>query len=554
MSTTVPIATIGYAVVFAAAAIACFASLPRARRIDDAGTRRGLVALLVSSGSWAATQVGFVAAPTERFAARAHLLGLLFGFATVFAWLYFASAYTGRSYHREPTYRRAGLGLYLAVAAVKITNPLHHRYFTTEPVAASFPRFAIQQGNLHWIATGLSYVLAGIGIFVILERFAEVDYDTSVLGGLVALTGLPVVFSVVGYTSPRLLGFSYAPLGVAAFAVGVLFVVEERFLAVPLTGDADGAVVLLDDADRIRDYSREARDLFPGLVDAIGDPVDSIAPTVPVSGSEEDVLELDVGGETRYYLATDEGVSLGRADLGRVVAFTDVTTIERQRRELERHNDQLEGFAVWVRHELRNALTIVDGYADWAADAVEKGDDDDAREALGTVSTATDRMARIVADLATVAQYGRTIDGTEPVPFREAVEAAWTGADTGDLTLTVAGTGTIEADRARLRRLLGNAFVFFTHNSGSELSVSLREDGFVLADDGQRPPPEAAERYFDYGDAAPTAAAGMALPNVRTLARVHGWTVTVDPDHGAGTGIVVAGALVEVHDASPPAV
>jgi hypothetical protein len=52
------------------------------------------------------------------------------------------------------------------------------------------------------------------------------------------------------------------------------------------------------------------------------------------------------------------------------------------------------------------------------------------------------------------------------------------------------------------------------------------------------------ERYFDYGDAVPAASAGMALPNVRTFARVHGWSATIDPDYAEGLRIVVAGAIV----------
>ena len=544
------ITAVEYTAVFATAAIACFVSLRRARRIDDTGTRRGLVALLVTCGSWAATQVGFVAAPTERFAAGVYLIGLLFGFATVFAWLYFASAYTGRSYHREPIYRRLGLGLYGLVAAVKLTNPIHHRYFTTAFVAEPFPHIVVQQGNLHWIATGLSYVLAGIGIFMLLERFAEADYDTRVLALLVGLTGLPVVFSVVGYVSPRLLDFSYAPLGVAAFAIGVLFVADERFLAVRLTRDADEAVVFLDAAERIRDHNRAARDLFPELVGAVGDPIDSLAPIDSVPKSEGALLERTDGGETRYYLVDDRAVGPEAADIRHVLAFTDVTAIERQRRELERHNDQLEGFAIWVRHELRNALTVVGGYSDVATEALMDGDIETATDALETVSGAADRMNGTVNDLATLARHGRTIERTETIEFHETVTAAWAATGTSQLDLLIEGEGTVEADRPRLRKLLENAFEFYTHNGGSELTVSLREEGFAIGDDGQPPSPDAAERYFDYSDAAPATSAGMALPSVRTLARVHGWSATVDLEYADGLRIIVAGVVV--HETSAP--
>ena len=53
-----------YVGVFGAAAVACFAGVPRAASIEHATTRRGLVALLVASGAWASTHVGFLVAPT----------------------------------------------------------------------------------------------------------------------------------------------------------------------------------------------------------------------------------------------------------------------------------------------------------------------------------------------------------------------------------------------------------------------------------------------------------------------------------------------------------
>jgi signal transduction histidine kinase len=159
-------------------------------------------------------------------------------------------------------------------------------------------------------------------------------------------------------------------------------------------------------------------------------------------------------------------------------------------------------------------------------------------------------MSTTVDDLATLAQYGRTIGDTDPTDFRETVTTAWEAAATGELDLVVEGAGAIEADGPRLQELFENAFDFCTYNGASELTVSLREDGFSIADNGERPLSEATERYFDYGDAVPEASAGMALPNVRTLARVHGWEATIDSEYAEGLRLVVAGAVV--HEASPP--
>ena len=78
------------------------------------------------------------------------------------------------------------------------------------------------------------------------------------------------------------------------------------------------------------------------------------------------------------------------------------------------------------------------------------------------------------------------------------------------------------------------------NNDASRVTVDVGEDGFAVEDDGTAPPVSDTERFFDYGDAVPTTEAGMHLPNVRTLARVHGWNATVDTDYQDGVRIEVA--------------
>jgi len=230
--------------------------------------------------------------------------------------------------------------------------------------------------------------------------------------------------------------------------------------------------------------------------------------------------------------------------VGAVLLFSDVTRLERHRRELLRHNDQLESFATGIRHELRNKLQIVGGHVDAAAGAIEDGDVTTARTSLRTASDTADRMERTVDDLSTLAQHGQTVRERRGTAFRSTVERAWKTTETGDLSLAVEGEGTITADPSRLEELFENAIVFALHNDAATVTISLREDGFAVADDGTRPPDDKLEEMFDYGAAVPSAEAGMAMPNVRTLARVHDWEVTPDRSYEDGVRVVVTGALV----------
>ena len=525
-----------YAFVFALSGVVCLLGLRRARQVEDAETRWGLVGLLATSGGGAISHAVLLVLPGTTAKTVVYLAGLILGFSTVFAWLYFCSAYTGRAYHRRPTYRRAATALYLVVVGVKVTNPIHHLYFTTEVVTTPFYHLAIQQGIFHWVVTGLSYTLAAIGMFALFETFVEAEYDAKPLAGLVGLAGLPVVLDVVGYATPLLLDMIHAPLGVAAFTLGVLFVFEDRFFAVQLTEGVEGPTVFLDSEGRIREYNHAARQLFPALDDAVGESVESVPPLAEALDTDTETVSLSVDGERRHYVVSENAFEVGQGSLGRIVVLSDVSRLERQRRELERHNQQLGDLARGMRHELRNAVTVIQGNVEWATKQLESGGVSEARDALRTATNTTNRTTQLMNDFATLAQYGRTMTETEPVDVGGAAQAAWPAGV--DATLTVDVTATVEADPARLELLFDRAFEFLLANGASVVTVEQRDDGVAISGDGD-PPQGDLDNYFQYDAAVANATSGTILPMVRTLAQVHGWSVRLDSDYQAGVRIVV---------------
>ncbi|QZY00263.1 histidine kinase N-terminal 7TM domain-containing protein [Halobaculum rubrum] len=535
-----------YILAYVVAIVGCAVALRRARRIDDRETRVGLVALLVTSGSWATAQLGYLIAPTGTLQYALYLTGLIVGLTTIGGWLYFCSAYTGRSFHRNRTYRRLAVAVYVAIVAVKLTNPFHGLYFTAEPMTTPFPHLAIQPGLAHWVVTGLSYSLVAVGFFMLFDLFLEVDFDTRPLAALVGATALPVTFDLVEMTSTTIPDLSLEPVGVAAFAVGTLFVFEDRFLSIQLSDGVDDVLIYLDGDGRIREANGLARERFPELRGARGRALEAVLPAVASAvGDDEGVLERREDGEARYYLVSTTEFVRGGGTLGRLAMLSDVTDSERRRRELERQNDQLESLAAAMRHELLNTLQIVAGRVDIAGRELESGDVQSARESLRTASGTAQRMRGLVEDFADVARQGRTVEATESVPFDVAVGEAWAAVDTADTELVSDGEGTIEADADRLTSLLASAFRFGVHNGADRIAVELEGDGFSVAGDGDDHHDMDAEAFFEYGGAVPDAEAGIALPNVRTLARVHGWTATVDDEYDDGVRVVIENAHTE---------
>ncbi|QLD86983.1 histidine kinase [Natronomonas halophila] len=525
----------GYVLAFGVAATLCFGGLPRARYIEDADSRRGLASFLLLSGGWALAHVGYLVAPTPATQYALYVVGLVVGFAAVGPWLYFCSAYTGRSLHRNSTVRWAAVGVFLAVTALKVTNPLHGQYFTTGMATTPFSHLVIHHGPLHWVVMGLAYALAFIGVFMLFELFAQVSYDTKPLFVVVSVTGLPVALDVLGATTPYLLPLTYSPLGVAAFAVGVSYVYLERFQAIHLTGETGDPMILVDAEGKVRDWNRAAQQLFPALGDTRGDSLTAVLPSVAdVSDDSDSILELDRYGRTRYYRVTVNQFSANTARLGRQITLTDITNREQYRRQLERQNERLERFASLVSHDLRNPLSVAKGRVELS---LEEGTQP---EHLEPARDALDRMEELIDELLTLARTGRQIDETETVRVAPLATRSWEMVDAPDASLVVEdGLDTsVEADPERLQQLFENLFRNAVEHGGPDVTVTVgalaEAPGFYVADDGGGIPAEVRGEVFEPGFSTAEQGTGFGLPIVREIVEAHGWRIHITEAAGGG--------------------
>ncbi|MFW6384100.1 MAG: ATP-binding protein [Halodesulfurarchaeum sp.] len=512
-------------------------ALTRIHRVDDRDTRVGLAWLLAGSGVWATATAGYLLSPTEGLAIAFHTVGLVVGLSTVGAWLYFTSAYTGRSFHRNQTVQWIGLATFLVIVAVKVTNPIHGIYYTTAVVSTPFEYVAVQNGLLHWTVMGSSYALSGIGFFMLLERFSTVSLDTRPLLVLVGFTGLPVLFDIVGFSSPVLIDIIYEPLGVAVFATGVFFVFLEQFQAVRLAGERKEPVVVLDDEDRIHQYNQAAGALFAGRLDgsSVGEPVTDVFPELPGPDADQAILQPFTERD-QIYRVTLTPFTSGDTQLGRLLVFNDVTGEEEAKRELRRQNDRLEQLASTISHDLRNPLSVAKGRLELA---VEESDSEHVEKALSAV----ERMETMIEDLLQLARQGQPIDETEPVSLEQAAHDAWEMVQTANATLTVTQDCKLQADPDRLASVFENLFRNAVEHAGQDVSVTVSptETGFAVADDGPGIPPEVREEVFESGFTTDEDGTGFGLAIVSQIAQAHGWTVEVTESEAGGARFVFDG-------------
>jgi signal transduction histidine kinase len=520
--------------------------------VSQRDVRWGLLSFVGLSGSWALAQVGFLVAPITQLKLGSYVIGLILGFASIGAWLYFCSAYTGRGYHRKPFYRRLALLVFGVVVAAKVTNPLHHAYFTTRLVTEPFAHLAVQTAPLHWAGMGLSYALAFVGFFMLLELFTAVEYDTRSLGILVGLTGFPIAFDIVGYTTPFLLDMTYEPLGVGVFALGVAFVHLERFEAVRLAAEHEHPVISLTTEGCIRDTNQPALEVFPNVENARGQPLSTTLPSVANHLQSEDaIFEFHRDGSTRYFRVAKRPSHTAKAGLGETLVFVEVTERERYREELERQNQRLEQFANIVSHDLRNPLNVAHGRLTIARESCESDN-----EHFEGVEQALTRMDNLIDEVLSFAQDGQPVEETESLSLSTLAQECWEMVETSEDSLTVADDITIEGDKMRLQRVFENLFRNAVDHAETDVSLTVGalpgDTGFYIEDDGPGISTGDWNEIFEPGYTTHSSGTGFGLAIVEQIVEAHGWAIQACESEAGGVRFEITGVgAVDVSQKSP---
>ncbi|WP_263835174.1 PAS domain S-box protein [Salinibacter sp.] len=327
-----------YVSVFGGAALACLLGAWQAQRVEGADVRRGLVALLSTSGLWASAHVGMLLAPGLQWKTIFYEAGLVVGFGTVWAWVWLCSAYSGRTLHRRRMAQGIALLAFGAVTLTKVTNSWHGLYFTAGWQTTPFAHLQIDHRVIYWITAALSYALAAVGFFMVAEPLRRVRVGAGRLAGLFGLTALPLVANGLGYLSPALLDVSHEPVGVAAFAIGALFIYRDRFEDASRAGAQPKPTLALSEGGQLRNYNEAAAALFPALEEqsAVGRRLSDLLPEVAeaIAGGQE-TLQVDENGTARYFRLSQSRYGRGT---GRQVVLKDVTERVLRRRVQEQEH------------------------------------------------------------------------------------------------------------------------------------------------------------------------------------------------------------------------
>ncbi len=224
--------------------------------------------------------------------------------------------------------------------------------------------------------------------------------------------------------------------------------------------------------------------------------------------------------------------------LGSVGGVRDVTERKRSERKLREQNERLDAFARIVSHDLRNPLSVSQGYLDLMEESGSLDHVEHVRDGL-------DRMESIVEDVLAIARDGEWATDVEPVELERMVVEAWDHVTTDEATLSIAETMVLEADRSRFLRLLENCFRNSIEHGGSDVTVRVGplgsaadpttdNRGFFVEDDGSGLPDDLQDRLFDPSVSSSPEGLGIGLWIVREVATGHGWSITATESEDGG--------------------
>ena len=209
----------------------------------------------------------------------------------------------------------------------------------------------------------------------------------------------------------------------------------------------------------------------------------------------------------------------------------------RQRKELERQNEQLEQFASVISHDLQNPLNVITGYLELVMETGNVGQ-------LEPAANAADRMERLLNDLLTLAREGRAVGELEPTDLESVVTGAWESVETYEATLDLVGFDgetVVKADESRLKEAFENLFKNAIVHAGEDVAMRVEVDDELLyvADDGPGIPEDEQDKIFEHGHTGGNGT-GLGLSIVQSVIEGHDWAIDAAESKEGGARFDIA--------------
>ncbi|WP_158056454.1 histidine kinase N-terminal 7TM domain-containing protein [Halorussus halophilus] len=454
-------------------------------------------ALMLVIAFWTAiygVQLGFTTKP-EQISWQRLALATSGGVPPLF--LFFAYQYAGKQELLTRRVKALLVGEWAAFTCLALTNPIHHLVWTR---ATLYPRTVSPALDLEF-ATGyfvhiaFAYAVVALGLWTILSVYFKSSQIYRRQSALLLIGAVPAFVSHNLFTlksspvpgldfTPFVFTFTGVTYGLALFHFDLLErtpVAHQR--AIELTGDG---LLVVDGDGRIVDSNHVARQIYD--IDRAGEtPVSSVLGTTDLQNLHGTTTSIIDGTRRVYELYVSELSFESGLHAGSAIVLRDVTDREAYEQRLEVANRVL-------RHNLRNDMNVVSGYADLLRERASTDEQQELAEVIRRKSdglVAVSEKAHQMVDIEQTAQGdGEAVDVCATLAslaseFREEYPEVPVAVDCpDDVTVTAVSK---QALTIALRNLLENAF---EHNDTADLSVEVtvtteeRQTQIRVSDDG----------------------------------------------------------------------
>jgi signal transduction histidine kinase len=225
--------------------------------------------------------------------------------------------------------------------------------------------------------------------------------------------------------------------------------------------------------------------------------------------------------------------------------------VNERTRELEMVNQDLESFSYSVSHDLRQPLTVIEGFCDIFRTQFAASVPQDGLRMLEQIGSGASRMSKLISDLLHFSRMGRQPLERVPIPLRSLVlqVIARLRAPLGDrpLSVRVAELPDCFGDPALLEQvlvnLLSNALKFTAGRDPAEIEIGTLRQGeetvYYVRDNGVGFDMRYAEKLFGVFQRLHTAqefeGTGIGLSIVHRIVSRHGGRVWADSRKEVGT-------------------
>jgi len=220
--------------------------------------------------------------------------------------------------------------------------------------------------------------------------------------------------------------------------------------------------------------------------------------------------------------------------------------------ELERSNQDLEQFAYFASHDLKEPLGVINLYLGLLKKKYATILDEKAVEIIAHATNASKRMSQLINDLLAFSRVGRKTEGFTRMGMSEALAGAM-----GNLRAALEGSGAmvthdplpmLMADKAMMTQLLqnlvGNAIKYAAEGVRPVIHIAARREQdvwkFSVRDNGQGVPSEDHQRVFVMfqrgRDHRRSDGTGIGLAICKKIVEHHGGRIWVEsPPEGGST-------------------